>query len=135
VVIKARDKAVYLKGCKDNLQAEWNRENQKLLDYLTQAGADVAVEEARLRELTLQVYTETGNKSPAVGVSVKIFEVLNYRPDEAKAWAISHGLALKLDVPVFEKVAKADTPDFVKIITEPQATIAIDLNAVLEEKK
>jgi len=36
-------------------------------------------------------------------------------------------MALKLDTKAFEKIAKADPPDFVKLTTEPQATIATNL--------
>ncbi len=94
--------------------------------------------ETLLRELTIKAYNETGSKAPAPGVAIREVTKLEYDPKEAFAWAKEHGIALKLDVPTFEKIAKTapeTKPGFVTIRTEPQATIATDLSKVLEEKK
>jgi len=127
VVAEARQKATELKGQRDTLLVEWNKANQELFDALTQAGAGVAVEEAKLRELTLEVYNLTGNKKPAEGVGIREVTKLEYDTKEAYNWAIEHTIAIKLDVQAFEKVAKVSPPEFVKITTEPQATIATQL--------
>jgi len=127
VVARTRGKASELKEQRDILLEDWNKANQVLLDTLTQAGADVAVEEAKLRELTLQAYTETGNKSPAEGVSVKIFQTLDYDPKEALKWALHHEIALSLDKKSFETFAKATPLEFVSITEEPRAQIATKL--------
>ena len=127
VVAKARQKAVELKSRRDTLLEEWNKANQVLFDALTQAGAEVAEVEAKLRELTLQTFALTGNKQPALGVGIREVTKLEYDPQEALTWAIKYKMALKLDVPVFEKRAKASPPPFVKITQEPQATIAVNL--------
>ena len=52
VVVEARQKAAELRGQRDALLEDWNKSNQGLFDALTQAGAEVAEVEARLRELT-----------------------------------------------------------------------------------
>jgi len=130
VVVKTRCKAQTLKEMVSELRTEWEKYNAQTLDNLTQAGADVAAEETKLRELTLQAYAETGNKAPIEGVGIREMTKLEYDEKVAFDWAKAHKMALKLDTKAFEKIAKADTPDFVKIITEPQATIATQLEIV-----
>lgn len=127
IVVEARHKALELKMQRDILLEEWNKTNQGLFDALTQAGAGVAIEEDKLRELTLQVYALTGNKQPAEGVSVKIFETLDYDPKTALKWAMSHQIALSLDKKSFEGFAKATPLDFVTVSEEPRAQIATNL--------
>jgi len=129
-VVEAREKAVALKSQRDFSLEEWNKANQGLFDALTQAGAGVAVEEARLRELTLQAYHETGNKTPLVGIGIRVMTRLSYEAKEAMAWALEHKLALKLDTSAFEKIAKTSSLPFVIALEEPQATIATDLQRI-----
>jgi len=129
VVATARQRTLAFKNQRDALLEEWNKTHQVLFDALTQSSADVAIEEAKLRELTLLAYAETGNRAPVPGVSVKIFQMLDYDPKEALKWAISHRLALKLDVPAFEKIAKVEDIPFVIITTEPRAQIATNLDS------
>lgn len=124
VVADARRWAQEASEAKTTARIEWEDNNRELFDTATATAQLVSDTEAKLRELTLQAYEQTGNKAPAQGVSVKIFEVLNYDADKAKEWALSHGLALKLDVPIFEKVAKAENLSFVSITAEPRAQIA-----------
>jgi len=128
VVAEVRCKAQTLREMVSELRTEWEKYNAQTLDNLTQAGADVAVEEQKLRELTLQAYAETGDKAPAEGVGIRERTVLTYDGKVAFDWAKSHKMALQLDKRAFEKIAKADPPDFVKITTEPQATIATNLD-------
>ena len=118
VVAKARKKTGEFKSQKDALLEEWNKANQELFDALTQSGVDVAVEEAKLRELTLQAYAETGNKAPAVGVGIREITKLEYDAKVAYDWAIDHTMALKLDQSAFEKIAKVSPPSFVKVHQE-----------------
>ncbi len=127
VVAIARDKASRLKKQRDDLLEKWNNDNRWLLDRLTQSGADVAAEETTLRELTLQAYQETGNKTPVEGVGIREMTRLEYDQKEALKWAMSHQVALSLDRKTFEGLAKATPLDFVIITKEPQATIATNL--------
>jgi len=130
LVVEARQKASELKGQRDTLLEEWNKANQELFDALTQAGADVAMEEARLRELTLQAYAETGNKKPCEGVGIREITHLEYDSKDALKWAMQHQIALSLDKKSFEGFAKATPLEFVEIHTEAQATIATNLEKV-----
>ena len=127
VVAEARDRLQWAKGTVKDMRDIWERKYADELLELVSIALQVAEEEAALRELTLQAYAETGNKAPAVGVSVKLFDVLNYNPDEAKKWALEHRVALKFDTATFEKIAKVDKPDFVTITEEPRAQIAQSL--------
>ena len=130
IVVEARRKAMELKSQRDTLLEDWNKANQELFDALTQAGAEVAEVEQKLRELTLEDYALTGNKAPMLGVGIRERTVLTYDGKVAFDWAKAHKMALKLDVPSFEKIAKVSPPEFVKITTEPQATIATQLEAI-----
>jgi len=124
---QAREKAVKAK----NLAfTEWADQHKTLLDTFNSTAQQVREAEAKLRELTLQVYEETGNKAPTKGVSVKIFEVLNYDPKVALKWAMTHQIALSLDKKSFEVFAKAAPLDFVTITKEAQATISQDLSGI-----
>ena len=112
---------------------KWETEKQEQIMAVKSTQCDVELAEIKLRELTLKAYAETGNKSPAAGVGIREITILNYDSKIAFDWAKAHKMALKLDTEAFKKIAKADPPDFVKITTEPQATIATDLSKVLED--
>jgi len=133
LVVKARRRASELKSQRDVLLEEWNKANQGLFDALTQAGAEVAEVEARLRELTLEAYAQTGNKAPVAGVGVREVTKLEYDIKVAFDWAVEHTMALKLDTSAFEKIARASPPHFVRVFQEPQATIATQLEEVKDE--
>ena len=126
-VAEARVQAAGLKRQRDLLLEAWNKNNQELLDDLTQAGANVAVEETKLRELTIKAYNETGSKSPVDGVGIREITKLEYDTKVALDWATHHEIALKLDVSAFEKIAKANKMSFVTVTTELQATISTKL--------
>ena len=127
VVAKAQQKTAELKSQRDILLKAWNDDNRELFDTLTQAGAEVAEVEAKLRELTLLAYAQTGNKAPTPGVGVREITKLEYDGVVAFDWAVEHKMAIKLDVSAFEKIAKASPLDFVTISLESQATIATQL--------
>lgn len=130
VVVEARQRAAELKSQRDILLEDWNKANQALFDTLTQAGAEVAEVEGKLRELALQAYTETGNKAPALGLGIREMVRLIYDDKVAFDWAKAHKLALKLDTRAFEKIVKASPLDFVQVITEAQATISPKLEVI-----
>ena len=92
----------------------------------------VVVEEARLRELTLAIFRETGDKHPAPEVNIREVEKLEYKPENGLYWAIQHNIALKLDTPAFEKIVKASPEtfsSFVRIEKIATATIATIIQA------
>lgn len=127
VVVGARGKAQGLLEAKKSSLDKWEQENLRLLSEVASATERAGEEETKLRELTLQAYAETGNKAPALGVGIREMTVLAYDKKVAFDWAKAHKMALMLDTKAFGKIAKADPPDFVKITTEPQATIATEL--------
>jgi len=131
VVAEAREKVSTLKQRRNELLDEWNKTNQELLDALTQSGADVAVAEQDLREMTLLAFYQTGDKAPVKGVGIREMTKLEYDAGVAYNWALEHKMAIKLDVSAFEKIAKASPLDFVKTSLEPIATIATDLSSIV----
>ena len=127
VVAKAREEARDSKDTINSIRSIWESDNKAILDDAILTATVASEAEQKLRELTLKAYAETGNKAPAEGVGIREVTKLNYDPKIAFDWAKSHKMALKLDVPAFDKIAKASQPDFVKITQEPQATIAQNL--------
>ena len=91
--------------------------------------------EDKLRKLTIEIFNQTGNKTPTPGVGIREITKLTYEPKEALKWAMEHQIALSLDKKSFEGFARATPLDFVKITQEPQAIIATDLSKYLEVKQ
>lgn len=130
VVHTLRTTVANLKQEREKRYEAWENENRGLLEAIAEEIESLSGQENSLRELTIKAYEQTGSKAPAPGVSVKIFQTLEYDPKQAWQWGIEHhGIGLKLDVPSFEKVVKAtpDIVDFVTIKDEPRAQIATKL--------
>ena len=136
VVAQARQKAREAIMAKNVAYSKWEEQNKSLFDITTITSQTVIYEETTLRELTLKAYAETGDKHPAVGVGINVTTTYEYTPADALKWAKEHNLALTLDKTAFEKIAKADPPDFVTVDKNVlKATISTDLEKVLGEKK
>ena len=102
----------------------------KLAEVLAERGAlemAITVSESELKAQRVTEYDGV-DKSKRFGIGIREETKLDYSDDDAYQWAVAHQMALKLDKRGFEKIAKVDTPDFVTITTEPQATIAQDLS-------
>ena len=104
-----------------------------LLFSLDEAEQKVESLEANIRDDTLAEYAQMGNKTPYPGVVVKIMTKLDYDATQALERAKKTGLALQLNVKVFEALAKADPREFpfVQVSKVPQVQIAQDLEKVL----
>ncbi len=127
VVAEARQEHQEMADKKEALYEEFRSKHIEFFGDVATAKTLVEVNEEELRKLTLLAYAETGDKAPAVGVGIREVTKYSYNSGEALKWAIEHTMALKLDETKFKNHVKADPPDFVKITTEPQATIATEL--------
>lgn len=132
VVAEARSNAKAYNEEKKKIYEEVEEKHASLFADAFNANQIVGEAETLLRELTIKAYNETGSKQPALGVNIRETTKLNYDPKEALKWAMEHQIALSLDKKSFEGFAKATPLDFVEVTTEAQATIATDLNKVLE---
>ncbi len=130
VVVDAREKAKEMADKRKELYDVFIAQHTDFFSDVVVAATVVSEAEDKLREMALVIYDKTKNKAPEVGVGIRETTVLTYDKKVAFDWAKSHKLALKLDTEAFKKIAKADPPDFVKITTEPQATIATELKKV-----
>jgi len=133
VVAEARADSQKLSDRRKSMYDDFISQHTDFFADVASAASKVAEEEDKLRELTIKAYQETGNKAPAPGVGIREVTKLEYDPKEALRWAQEHKMALQLNKTAFEKLAKTDTPEFVTVSTEPQATIATDLSEVLKE--
>lgn len=127
VVVEARQKAAKAHLAKDTAYQQWQDEHQDLIEAAMLARSKLDEEENLLRELTLNAFNQTGDKTLIPGVGIRIMTKLEYYPRVAFKWAVEHNMALSLDTRAFEKIAKASPPDFVTINQVPQATIATEL--------
>tara|TARA_Y100000310_G_scaffold252774_1_gene259498 strand:+ start:184 stop:651 length:468 start_codon:yes stop_codon:yes gene_type:complete len=103
--------------------------------YNAAVAALTEAEEA-LRTDAVIHFRETGDKHPVPGVGVNDVTTVEYEPLLALEWAIDKKMALSLNRPEFEKLAKASTtpPDFVVIRKEPRGQLAQDIGKVLGEE-
>ena len=136
-VVMARQKSQEMVDKRKALYDEFQAKHSEFFGDVVVVATVVSEAEAKLREPTLRVYAETGNKAPMTGVGVREVTTYSYDGVVALKWAMEHELALKLDEPEFKAIAKAKmktTPlPFVTSKTEPQATISPNLE-VKEEK-
>jgi|TARA_Y100000310_G_scaffold344765_1_gene459335 hypothetical protein len=110
-------------------QEQFAEDHADLFNRVEGARKGVADIEGAIRETALAHYAVDGNKKPSPGVGIRVSTKLDYTPANALAWAKEHSIALSLDKRAFEKIAKVDTPEFVTVTEEPQATIARELTS------
>lgn len=135
-VIVARKHDERLKEILKRSRDEWETENAELIADVKAADERRKETEAALRRAGLVRYTATNDKKIAPGVVVRVLQKPKYKPAKALEWAMSHRVALKLDVTVFEKMVKSGAVDYgtATVVEEPQVTIATDLeSAVLND--
>lgn len=97
----------------------------------------VSVLEGEVKALAEAAYATTGETAPAAGVTVKLFQTMEYDVGAALAWAREKRMALvpeALDVRAFEKIAKATPLEFVVYGETPKPTIATDLSKHLTQE-
>ena len=94
------------------------------LAALKQFEADAKEIDARVRELALEAYEQTGDKHPAPHVNIRLFTILEYDPGKALGYCQEHlPKALTFDKRTFERVAKAAELDFVLVNKVPKVAI------------
>lgn len=129
VVSSSREvKAKASEAVKSSREA-WEEANKSLIAGVVAANIILDTDEARLRDMTIEVYNATGEKKPAPGVAIRELTKLTYDPLAALSWATEHKIALSLDKRAFEGIAKQSPLDFVASTIEIQATIATELPA------
>ena len=133
VVVEARQKAQKAQEAKRLAMLEWEKQNEAIIREALFTEQAVKEAEHRLRELTLEVYAQTGNKAPVKGVGIREVTKLEYDAKVAYNWAIEHKMALTLDKKMFEKIAQTTPLDFVTVRKEPIATIATQLEVIEED--
>lgn len=108
----------------------FDNENRELTAEINRISDSIATSEIVVRTVADEVYAANGEKKPAPGVEIKLFETISYDQQAAFAWAQQTKLALipeQLDVKAFEKIAKATPLPFVTKGSEARVSIATDL--------
>ena len=130
IVVEAREKAREANASRIASYNKWVEENQVLFKEETETKLACSKVEGELKELALETYAETKDKTVAPGIGIRVMTKLSYETTEAMDWAIKHTLALRLETSVFEKLAKLNHLSFVSITKEPSATISTELEKV-----
>lgn len=101
--------------------------------YRQKAEFAVEQESAAVRDYALIEFKRSGDKSPANGVTVKLYKKLRYNNAHVFDWLMVNAPALlTIDTKRFEKSAEAIGAP-VEIEHEPRPTIATDLSEYLPE--
>lgn len=113
--------------------AEWLNENATIETRYEEARAAVALAEVELRIRAVQRFKITSDKTPAPGLEVKEFDVLEMDQATVEAKARERGIAIVVDQDALEKIIKADVRAWptARVTKEPKATIARDLDKAL----
>lgn len=107
---------------------EFEEQNKNAIDIISTASININECEEKIRNEALIEFKKTGEKSLDFGVGIRIMKNLDYDEKEAFNWAKDHSLALSLDKKTFEKIAKTNEIDFVKITENATATIPKEIN-------
>lgn len=108
---------------KKELYTKFEKKHKEFINGLNQQQKELNQIEDELKALAVSHYAVTGNKKLYGGVSIKLYDKVDYLPDEALTWAKKADMALKLDVTAFKKIAKATPLECVTLTKEPRATI------------
>jgi hypothetical protein len=123
-VITARQQYHLVHTQVQELREAWATQYATLLQDEALHKQTVHQVEATLRTLAIALYQSTDRKEIAPGVKVREMTRLIYDPQEALTWAITHQMALMLDVKTFEQLAKVTALPFVTKTTALQATLS-----------
>ena len=123
-VITARQQYHLVHTQVQQLREAWASQYATLLQEEALQKQTVRQVETTLRALAITIYQSTASKEIAPGVRVREMTRLIYDPQEALTWAITHHMALMLDVKAFEQLARMTSLPFVTRTVEPQATLS-----------
>lgn len=115
-------------------KVDWEKKNVELIEKYNKVTVELQTYETKLKAEALDQFRLDGNTKPAPGLEVENFTVLDYLEVDATAWALKTGMAIKLDKPAFEKIAKISHLPFVSIRLEARCQIVSDLDKALEAK-
>ena len=125
----------YLRTKQDGLSIAWSKAkdqfdilNQNLINNRKEVQERMSALETEIKAHTLEHYKLTEEKHQAFGLGIRVLKKIEFEEKDAFAWAKESGQALKLNTPMFKKLAllKAENKepfDFVKIEEDPSATI------------
>lgn len=132
---EARRNAEVTKSNYDARLAAWKDEHQPLRELVDAAAEELRKADGKVRVMTIAAFRATGEKRPAVGVSIRVGQRASYPEDEALAWARQTGIALKVDERALERVLFALPPEqrpaWFRVEEQITATIATKLDEVL----
>jgi len=122
-VAKGREAVEDLRARKRETYDAYLTTNNLLFERLAVAEATLLVNESAVRDIAIEMYSQTEIKDLPGGVKIKMRTFLVYDENTALEWAMKHNLAVKLDKSKFEKLAKVQEIPGVSVHNKPMATI------------
>ncbi len=132
------DDIIGLRSCEATLayrKKQFEAENEGLREAIGILEAHIAERKDRLAAERVTQFMVDGNKGKKRGLAIRENDVLDYKPEDALAWAIEHKLALKLDTKAFDGYAKKEKPGFVTFAKVATATFPGNPDELLEEEE
>lgn len=131
VLARARTDRAEVKAMLANKRELFAIEHESLIHHADMLAEDEEQAERTVRALAVSEYEATGEQKPCEGISIVLTKVLDYKSDEATAWAVGAMPALivpaHIDVKAFDKVARAVSLPFVTVTETPAVRIASTL--------
>lgn len=132
-----------LKSEMEAKQKEFDAQNADLVKRLKEASLSVSVTESAIREVAIAEFDATGNKKPFAGIGVRVSKSLSYPEDAAFKWAevnapllIERSLSKKAFAGLMATLEGSDKlPEFITVTDVKTATIATDLQPIIEENE
>lgn len=112
-------------------KAQWQADNQELIDESEAATARMGDADDALRTHALILYHSNAERKIGPGVEIKEKRSLSYDHEVALQWAKDHRICLGLNIKQFENVAKAIGLPFVEERIDAMAFISTDLENIL----
>jgi len=113
---------------------QWEESVDELAGFVADAKSKLLAAETELRSAGLFYYgSNPSTKKLPFGLGVRVSQTLFYDANTAFQWATEHNMALSLDKPAFEKIAKVSAPDFVTVEEVISVTLPSDSAKLLQE--
>ena len=145
--ILARARADYdlAKADLDARRAAFDAEHAEQIARVADLKTALEVSEQQIRDAAVRFFDETGDKKPAPGVEIKLWDGVTYDPSAARTWCLVNMPALLvLNAAAYEKlfreVVSSKTLSSVIVgmpgllITDSKASIARDLSQYLKDE-
>ncbi|APU89172.1 hypothetical protein Rctr71_054 [Virus Rctr71] len=117
-----------LQGLMNQMKEAFESETASLRMSIATEKAVLEDAEKKLKEVSVRMYLETGQKQLPFGIGIRAPLKPGYDATEAFEWALEHKVALALDPRKFEEHAATERLEFVEWREVVTVTLPTDIN-------